>query len=181
MYNSHASFWSALHVRSRHEKTVHAQLQAKDHDSFLPLYDTRKRWADRYKTVSMPLFPGYVFCRFHPGTRHSILGTSGVIDIVRNGSEPAAIDTAEIEAVRLVVSSQATAEPYPHLLRGQKVIMTQGPLLGLMGTLANIRNVTRLVVSVEILCRSVLVEIDRDWVVACSPLHASPSPGLIKH
>jgi transcription antitermination factor NusG len=157
--------WFALHVRSRHEKTVHSQLEAKRQDVFLPLYTARNKWGDRWRSVSLPLFPGYIFCRFDPADRYSVLATSGVIDIVRVGSEPAPIETQEIEAVQLIVSSAVRAEPYPTLITGQKVVLRDGPLTGLTGTLTQIRNTCRLVVSVELLCRSVSVEIDRDWVM----------------
>lgn len=157
--------WFALHVRSRHEKTVHSQLEAKQQDVFLPLYTARNKWGDRWRSVSLPLFPGYIFCRFDPADRYSVLATSGVIDIVRVGSEPAPIATGEIEAIQLIVSSAVLAEPYPTLITGQKVVLTDGPLTGLTGTLTQIRNTFRLVVSVELLGRSVSVEIDRDWVV----------------
>ena len=169
--------WYALHVRSRHEKTVHLQLEAKQQEVFLPLFSARNKWADRWKTVSLPLFPGYVFCRFDPTARHTVLATSGVIDVVRSGSEPAAIENAEIEAVQLVVNSRLLAEPYPQLVKGQRVMLTDGPLKNLTGTLTNVRNTLRLVVSVELLCRSILVEIDRDWVIpvetAKAPFYAS--------
>ncbi len=157
--------WYALHVRSRHEKTVHSQLEAKRQDVFLPLYTARNKWGDRWRTVSLPLFPGYIFCRFDPADRYSVLATSGVIDIVRVGSEPAPIETQEIEAVQLIVNSAVRAEPYPSMVKGQKVVLTDGPLTGLTGTLTQIRNICRLVVSVELLGRSVSVEIDRDWVI----------------
>jgi len=165
MTYSKSANWFALHVRSRHEKSVHAQLDAKRQDTFLPLYVSRTTIANRVRDTSLPLFPGYVFCRFDAGSRSTVLATSGVIDVVRIGTEPAAIQTCEIEAVQRIVSSKLCTEPYPQLVKGQSVIMTQGPLAGLMGTLTTIRNSFRLVVSVELLCRSVLVEIDRDWVV----------------
>ena len=157
--------WFALHVRSRHEKSVQAQLLAKQRDVFLPLYSQSSKWADRQKIISLPLFPGYVFCRFSRAAPSAVLTTSGVIDIVRAGSEPAAISDAEIEVLRQIVKSRVNVEPFPQLVKGQSVIMTAGPLSGLAGTLANIRNTARLVVNVELLSRSVLVEIDREWVV----------------
>jgi transcription antitermination factor NusG len=165
MDTKHENRWYALYVRPRHEKTVCSQLEAKQQESFLPLYRTRNRWADRWKTVSLPLFPGYVFSWFDFAYRSSTLATSGVIDVVRLGSEPAPVATAQIEAIRLIVNSAAFAEPYPHLVRGDRVMMRGGPFNGLSGTLMVVRNSLRLVVSVELLGRSVLVEIDRDWVV----------------
>ncbi len=166
--------WYALHVRSRHEKSVHTQLEAKRQDVFLPLYQVNHKWADRWKAVSLPVFPGYVFCRFDPALRYSVLATSGVIDVVRFGAEPAAIEDPEIEAVQLIARSEAPAEPYPDILKGQKMMISGGPLNGLIGTLAEIRNRLRLVVCVQILCRSVMVEVSRDWLV---PLD-KPIPAL---
>src|ERR1700676_4630921 len=92
--------WYALWVRSRHEHTGAAQITARRHEVFLPLYTARHKWADRWKTVSLPLFPGYVFSRFDIAKRSSVLSASGVIDIVRIGAEPAEIDPSEIEAVQ---------------------------------------------------------------------------------
>ena len=158
--------WYALHVRSRHEKSVWSQLESKAHEVFLPLYSSRQKWADRWKTVSFPLFPGYVFCRFNNQKRSSVLTTSGVIDVVRVGSQPAAIDSHQIEAIQRVLESQLPAESHD-LIQGEPVTMSEGPLKGLAATLVEVRNGVRLVVSIELLRRSVLVEIDRDWVVPC--------------
>jgi transcription antitermination factor NusG len=156
--------WYALHVRSQHEKMVFAQLDAKRHEAFLPMYSVRHRWSDRWKTVSMPLFPGYVFCRFDVTRRSSIMITSGVIDLVRSGAEPAPIENSEIETVRAVVASKLAAEPYGSLVKGQSVKLVSGPLTGATGTLVEIRKNFRFVVSVQLLNRSVSVDIDQDWV-----------------
>jgi transcription antitermination factor NusG len=165
------SAWYALYVRSRHEKSVQLQLAAKSHEVFLPLYSARHKWADRLKTVSLPLFPGYVFCRFDSSMRTSVMSTSGVIDIVRAGADPAQIATSEINAIQEVVKSPLYVEPYAGLVAGQRVRMCEGPLKGLNGTLLEVRKDFRLVLSVEMLQRSVMVEIQREWVEPCT---ASP-------
>ncbi len=167
--------WYALYVRSRQEKSVQAQLQAKAEDVFLPLYASRHKWADRWKTVSLPLFPGYVFCRFDAGHRSSVLTTSGVIDVVRSGSQLAPVADRDIEAIKRVVSSPLLAEPYPDLVPGESVTMRDGPLVGMSGTLMEVRKGLRLVVSVELLRRSILIEIDRDWVASNAPRRLAAS------
>jgi transcription antitermination factor NusG len=156
-------------VRSRHEKSVLDQLEAKEYQAFLPLYAARRRWADRWKILTLPLFAGYVFCRFDTAARSRVLATPGVIDVVRTGPEPALIESCEIEAIRLVVNSRLNAEPYPSLVRGQRVVVTDGPLKGVAGTLMQVRNGIRLVISIELLRRSVQVEIERDRVIPSEP------------
>ncbi len=172
--DSVSPLWYALRVRPRHEKSVTEQLATKRYSAFLPLYSVRRRWADRWKVVSLPLFPGYVFCCFDAASRGRVLSTPGVIDVVRLGSEPAPIASSEIEAIRLVVASDLKAEPYPSLVRGQRVVVAGGPLDGVAGTLMQVRNGVRLVISVELLQRSVQVEIERERVIPSEQKIAIP-------
>lgn len=169
MDQAHMSMWFALHVRSRREKAVAVQLEAKKQEVFLPLYSVVNKWADRSKQVSLPLFPGYVFCRFEPALRSNVLATSGVIDVVRMGPDPTPIEDSEINGLKLIVASGLSALPHAHLAAGQKVAILQGPLTGLFGTLTDVRNSLWLVVSVELLCRSVSVKIERDWIAPYGP------------
>ena len=161
--------WFALVVKPRHEKTVDSMLRIKGLESFLPLYTTRRRWADRYKNVQLPLFPGYVFSRFDSSFRSGVLSTPGLFDIVRSGKEFAAIPDNEIADLQRAMNSGLTTEPWPYLATGEVVEMDRGPLHGLTGTVLEIKKSTRLVLTVSLLSRSVLVEIDRDWVhpIAC--------------
>ncbi|MBZ5601264.1 MAG: hypothetical protein LAO79_03060 [Acidobacteriia bacterium] len=152
-------------MRSRHEKSVKSQLDAKDKEAFLPLYSARHKWADRSQTVSLPLFPGYVFCRFTPADRSAVMTTSGIIDVVRIGTDPAPLPEHEIDAIRRVVNSPLLTEPYAGLARGQEVVVVGGPLAGIHATVTEVKKNLRLVLSVDLLQRSVLVEIERDWVI----------------
>jgi len=166
--------WFALMVKPRHEKAVDGALKSKGVESFLPLYSERRQWADRGAMVHLPLFPGYVFSRFAAASRSRILGTPGTIDLVRCGKEPAPIPNAEIAALQAVIGCGRSLEPWPHLAVGETVEMDGGPLQGLTGKVLDIKNSARLVLSVHLLNRSVLVEIEREWIRAIpSPLVCS--------
>lgn len=162
--------WFALRVKSRSEKTVATVARRKGFEEFLPLYLSRRRWSDRFKSIDLPLFPGYVFCRLNPEFRLPLLTIPGVLSFVGIGKMPVAIDDAEIAAIQTATRAGLIAEPYPFLEVGQRVRLAEGPLAGLEGLLAEVRKEQRLVVSVSMLKRSVAVEIDRNWV---RPLDAS--------
>jgi len=165
MMTENGSFnWFALQVRPQYEKRVSAALQSKGYEEFLPLSHSRRRWSDRVKEISEPLFPGYVFCRFSLHSRLPILLTPGVLFIVGAGKMPSAVDDREIESLQCVVRSELTAEPCPYVRVGQRVRIEQGALAGVEGLLAAIKNKHRLVVSVTLLQRSVAVEIEEEWV-----------------
>src|ERR1043166_9115259 len=92
----------------------------------------------------------------------------------------ALIPTREIDAIRLITKSSLLTEPYAGLVRGQRVMMIAGPLSGLTGTLIEIRKRPRLVISVELLHRSVLVEVERDWAVPCEPAKVMQNAGALR-
>ena len=162
--------WFALRVKSRAEKCVATIARNKGFEEFLPLYQCRRRWSDRFKLVELPLFPGYVFCRFNPQYRLPLLTIPGALHFVGLGKVPVPIDDAEIHAIQVLVGSGLQAEPWPFLDAGQRVRLEQGPLAGLEGLFIEVRKQHRIVVSVSLLRRSVAVEIERDWV---TPLDAA--------
>ena len=156
--------WFALRVKSRSEKIVAMIARNKGFEEFLPLYQSRRRWSDRFQSVELPLFPGYVFCRLNPEFRLPLLTIPGVLGFVGIGKVPAPIDDAEIAAIQIAVRAGLSAEPYPFLEVGQRVRVAEGPLAGVEGSLVEVRKQQRLVVSVSMLKRSVAIEIDRQWV-----------------
>jgi len=153
--------WYALKVRPRFEGMVAGSLSYKGYDLFLPTYKSKRHWSDRTKVLDLPLFPGYLFCRFDLQTRLPILTTPGVNSIVGAGRSPQAVDESEIEAIRTVVQSGVAYEPYAYLPVGQLVRVEDGALHGLTGIVTDHKNDSRLIISVSLLMRSVSVEIDR--------------------
>src|SRR5207244_2356920 len=113
--------WYALHVRPRFEKIVSRNLQAKGYEEFLPVYRRRSRWSDRTKEIELPLFPGYVFCRFDVHQRLPILMIPGVNSVVGFGKSPLPIEQHELDDIRSVLKSGADCEPWPYLREGQMV------------------------------------------------------------
>jgi transcription antitermination factor NusG len=157
--------WYALQLRSRFEKVVAAQLQDKGYEQFLPLYRSRRRWSDRLKELELPLFPGYIFCKFDITKRLPILVIPGVVSVVGLGKMPLAVPEHEISAVQTIVQSGMAYGPWPTLCAGQPVCVRYGPLRGLEGVVLEIRNIYQLIISVTLLSRSVSVRIDRDSIV----------------
>ena len=162
--------WYALRVRPRFEKIVAKNLQDKGHELFLPCYSAKRQWSDRIKYVELPLFPSYVFCRFSlTDTSVPVLTTPAVREIVGISGRPLSIDPAEIEAVRSIVKSGLEYQSWPYLSVGQFVRVESGALAGLKGLVIAIKDHCRLVVSVNLLMRSVAVEIDRAWIKPIDP------------
>lgn len=156
--------WYALKVRPRFERSVVSHLQSRGYDPFLPSYAVKRQWSDRVKSIELPLFPGYVFCQFDINSRFPIVTTPGVSFVVGIGRVPEPIAQNEIESIRAVITSGLHYEPYPYLTLGQLVLVERGALTGLAGLITDLKSGSRLIISINLLKRSVSTEIDRSWV-----------------
>lgn len=158
--------WFALTAKPRHEKVVAESLRGKGLESFLPLYRARRQWTDRVQSVDLPLFPGYVFCRFAYANRLVVLNTPGVTSVVSFSDAPAPVTDDEIARIRAMQASGLPLQPWPYVRVGQRARIERGSLAGLEGVLIREKDALRVVVSVELLRRAVAVEIDREMIRA---------------
>ncbi len=154
--------WYAIHTRARHEKRIDLGLQEAGIETFLPLIREVHRWSDRRKEVVLPLFPCYLFVRIlpDPATRLSVLKTPGVLNFVGKWDQLSPVRDQEIEQVRAVVQQRDRFFPCPFLQAGQRIRIRGGVLDGVEGILSSHKGASALVVSVELIQRSVSVLIE---------------------
>jgi len=151
--------WYAIYTRHQHEKTVAQILTGKGFNTFLPLYATTHNWKDRTKALTLPLFPCYVFLKGGIERRLQIITTPGIYGLVSSAGQPAAIPDIEIEAIRRVVDSGTRVEIHPFLKCGSRVRVKCGLLAGIEGILVRKKNISRLVLNVEILGTAAAIEV----------------------
>ena len=152
--------WWAIYTRHQHEKTVAENFARNGLEVFLPLYNAVRQWKDRKKHLSLPLFPCYVFLRGESERRVQVLSTPGVHSIVTIAGCPAPIPEVEIDSIRRAVESPLGVEPHPFLRRGDWVRIKSGPLADIEGILIRRKSSYRLVLSAELLQKSIAVEVD---------------------
>lgn len=154
--------WYALFTRARYEKRITTELQEKGVNAFLPLVSVRHRWSDRFKSVQLALFPCYTFVQLETcrGQRLSVLQTPGVLGFVGAGGVGLPIRDKDIEDLRHLLDYNVTCTPYPFLRIGHRVRIRGGCLEGVEGILVGKNSDRTLVVSVELIQRSVAVRID---------------------
>jgi len=156
--------WFALTVRHQHERQTAVALGWKGLETLVPCYPTSRRWSDRVKEVEVPLFAGYVFCRFELCEKIRVLNTPGVAKIVGFGGAPAALEDAEIGGIQAALRSKLRLWPWQYLRAGDQVRIERGPLRGVQGTLLREPEGLRLVIGVELLRRAVAVEVGPEMI-----------------
>ena len=152
--------WYATYTFANHEKRVAAELGTRDVEHFLPLYNSVRRWKDRRVQIDLPLFPGYVFVRLALRDRLRVLQVSSVVRFVGFNGPPTALPDEEMEILRLGLSQSLRAWPHPFLTAGRRVHIRRGPLEGLEGILLRRKGKSRFVLSVELIQRSIGVDVD---------------------
>ena len=172
------SSWYALTVKPRHERTGSQYLRESGFEEFSPVYRARRRWSDRHKELETCLFPGYVFCRFSHEQRLRVLRIPGITSIVGFARTPVPVPDAEIAAIQAMLKSGYRVEPWPYLHAGERVLIQQGCLVGLGGTLVREKDCWRVIVNVELLQRSIAVEIDREAVTQIQDLRTPVTHSL---
>jgi len=154
------SDWYAVYTRANHEKRVRDQLEQRSFESFLPLYQSLRRWKDRRVRLDLPLFPGYLFARLPLSARVRLLEVPGVVRLIGFNGQPHPIAEAEIDFLRTGLSEGMKIEPHPYLKAGSRVRIKSGPLAGAEGVLIRKKNVHRVVLTIDVIARSATVEVD---------------------
>jgi transcription antitermination factor NusG len=158
--------WLALVVRSRHEKSVQTILDAKGYRTSLPLVRCiHKRLAGSAWDSQKPLIAGYVFAVHDPDNPFRIVTTPGVVQIVSFGNSPGTIPESEIETLERIAASGLPVANCVYTRVGEKVELIDGPLRGVQGIVLREAKSTRLIVGVDLLQRSLTVEIESAWAV----------------
>jgi len=159
--------WFAIRTSPRWEALASIELTQRGLETYLPVCRVKRRWSDRTKIMDQPLFPGYLFGRFHLNDRVRVLQAPGVKQILGIGNTPAPISAAELDNLRKLVAANPVMVPWPYLQAGQRIRIDRGPLAGVRGFVVRAGEESlRIVVSVDLLQRSVATEIDRDCIGA---------------
>ena len=152
--------WYALYTRSRCEKQIAAHLEQQGVEFFLPLYSSMRRWKDRRVELQLPLFPSYVFVNLLLRRRLDVLNVPGAVRFVAFGGRPAVLPESDLLRLRSGLDMGLGAQPHPYLKVGRRVRLRSGPLSGMEGVLVRRKCRFRLVISIDLIMRSIIVEVD---------------------
>jgi transcription antitermination factor NusG len=159
--------WYALYTCPRHEKRVADQIKQRRISCFLPVYRSVRRWKDRRKELELALFPGYVFVQVAPTDRVRVLQVAGAVRFVSFNGQPVPLPESEIASLMTGIQSGARVEPHPYLTVGRRVRVRYGPFAGSQGILSRRKDRFRVVLSLDLIMRSVSVEVDESDIEPC--------------
>ena len=171
--------WQVLHVVANHEKRVALHLSVRSLEHYLPLYSERSRWTDRVVSLERPLFAGYLFLRFAPQARLSVLCTPGVLRMLGE-SERDTVSAMEIARIREGLASGCLLRPHPGVALGSPVRVLRGVFAGTEGVVTEFRQQCKIVMALSATgqCFSLEVELE-DIEILRKPV-AGEIPGRVR-
>lgn len=151
-----AKGWQLVYTVARHERTVAAQLKCRCVDYFLPLYEVTHHWGNRSVKLELPLFPSYLFVRLNESNRRDVVTIPGIVSIVSFQGRPALVPEEQIAAIQSALRFRR-AHPYSYLASGNRVLITSGPLSGIIGVIDRVKGF-RVIISVDCITSSIAIE-----------------------
>ena len=152
--------WYAVYTCANHERRVADQFVGRNVEHFLPQYESVRRWKDRKVRLQLPLFPGYLFVHTVAQDRLRVLQVPGVVRLVGFNGSPTPMPQEDIQRIREFLGQGWRAEPHPYLQVGRRARVTRGPLTGMEGIIVRRKSRSRLVLSFDLIQRSMAIEID---------------------
>ena len=155
--------WYAIHTRSHFEQKVYDGLRGKSIEAFLPRIQMLSRRKDRRKKILVPMLPGYIFVHMDGDPEHywDIIKTVGVVRMIGFEGKPVPANDEEVKALMILDGTDRTVHNKAYMKRGDRVMVMEGPLKGLVGLYLRHKGQSdKVVVSVELLRRSLAVEIE---------------------
>jgi len=166
-----ADGWFAVYTLSCREKQVSRHMEIHSIEHFLPVTKSRRRWKNGCTAlIEEPLFPGYLFVRIDRSARTQVLAVPGVHSIVGTGKDPIPLPQFEIETLRRTVDL-LKMEAHPYLNVGERATILRGPLAGMTGIMVRKKNGLRFVLSLDLIMKSVAVEVDAADLEPCADVH----------
>lgn len=159
------AWWYAVYTYANHERRVADQFAGRNIEHFLPQYESVRRWKDRKVRLQLPLFPGYLFVHTAPQDRLRVLQVPGVVRLVGFNGSPTPMPHEDIQRIREFLGQGWRAEPHPYLQTGRKARVVRGPLVGMEGIIVRRKNLSRLVLSFDLIQRSMAIEMDETDLV----------------
>ena len=156
--------WIAVYTKPKHEKTVSNELYKKGYEVYLPLLKERRKWSDRKKWIEFPLFRSYLFVKTDIKNALFVVQTYGVVKIIKFGEKIGIVKNEIINSIRLMIEGGYKPEPLDYFIKGDPVIVKEGPLKGLIGEVIRIDNNDRLIVRIDAIQHSVSIQIERGFL-----------------
>ncbi|MEL1226629.1 MAG: UpxY family transcription antiterminator [Candidatus Neomarinimicrobiota bacterium] len=156
--------WFAFYTKSKHEKSVYNSLVKQGHEVYLPLLKKKKKWSDRKRWVEFPLFKSYVFVKIEAKNEIFVLKTPGIVKMIKFGGKLAPVLEDTIKSLKLIIDGGYNPKPTDYFIKGDPVIIKDGPLKGIKGEVVRIQNEKYFIIHIDSIRHTISLKITRAFL-----------------
>lgn len=154
--------WYVAYTIPNRERKIHLELQKQNIRAYLPMQRVIRQWSDRKKELKTPMFPSYVFINTTEKIRPALYGIQGILKFVAFNGKPVIISDDEISQIMQFENALLTVDR--NLIRGDNVIVTNGPFTGLKGNLFCKRGKERFEIILKSISQSLHLEVPANYL-----------------
>jgi transcriptional antiterminator RfaH len=159
--------WYLIHAKPRQEEIALLNLERQGYECYLPRMTVHKVRRRKAMLVTEPMFSRYLFIKLSSGAKAQswspIRSTIGVSRMVQFGQTPAMVSE---ELVAILKEREASRDPVGQPKAGDKVIVLDGPFVGLEAVFEMADGEGRAMVLLEILGATARVALAQSAVSA---------------
>lgn len=152
--------WYVVYTYPNSEKKIYNELTKRNITAFLPTIKEVRRWSDRNKTVEVPLFPNYVFVEVTPKEMWVVTLIARVVRFITFDAVSVVVKNTEIDLIKKLLSETNDVRPESFPVKGEKVLVEEGPFAGLVGRVTDKKGANRLYIELTSIHQAVSVDID---------------------
>ncbi len=132
--NSKQKEWYIFYCSSRAEKKAAETLRKYGFEVFLPLVTQMRKWSDRNKKVSIPMFPSYLFVRCKVHEISKVLQFQHIVAPLKMEGIFAYLRQKDVDNINQLLELGYYVEALPGKVEiGDDVIVEKGPFKGQEG------------------------------------------------
>jgi transcription antitermination factor NusG len=129
-------------------------------DVYLPVITLVKKWSDRKKKVTEPLFKSYIFAYCDETERYRILQSKSIVTTVFHNGKPAHVPDWQIDGIKRMLDGNREVKIVDGIKKGARVKINNGPFEGIEGIIfTGINSEKYVAVSIDFLNRSVIAKL----------------------
>lgn len=154
--------WHVIYTKPNHEMKMADKLAALNIEHFLPLTTRERKWSDRIKKITVPVFKSYIFVFIDSSQYYSIKTCAGFLYFIGFGNgHPSTIPREQISAMQTLNNSnnrwEIEEEKYEE---GALIEIMEGELLGLKGILVEDPTKTKMKIEIPCLKKSIVFQVN---------------------
>jgi transcription antitermination factor NusG len=158
--------WYTVYTKPKREKKLAEYAHKNGITYYLPLIESHKEYERKKVVYTKPLFSNYIFIRFPQVERQTLTNSGHTVSFLTIRNERHFLE--ELKAIHRIRDNKIEMTEHHYIEKGKFVRFISGPLKGVIGKVADTKNIKEVVIQVNMLKQAVAVKAESNQLEVLS-------------